>query len=76
VFVQDGMPGDRVRAEAIALAERIAENGPLGVAMTKKLMRERRWGKPDEVEKVFRSADAMEGARAFAERRAPVWTGR
>jgi enoyl-CoA hydratase len=44
--------------------------------MTKKLMRERRWAEPAEVESVFRSADAAEGARAFAERRAPVWTGK
>ena len=69
------VPAEQVRAEALALAGRIAENGPLGVAMTKKLMRERRWGEPDEVVSVFRSADATEGARAFAERRAPVWTG-
>ena len=69
------VPADQVRAEALALAARIAENGPLGVAMTKKLIRERRWGEPDEVMSVFRSADATEGARAFAERRPPVWTG-
>ncbi|ELP69932.1 enoyl-CoA hydratase-related protein [Streptomyces turgidiscabies] len=70
------VPADAVRAEALALAERIAQNGPLGVAMTKKLMRSRRWAKPAEIEAVFRSADATEGARAFAERRAPVWTGK
>jgi enoyl-CoA hydratase len=70
------VPADRVLAEALALAGRIAENGPLGVAMTKKLMRERRWGSADEVDSVFRSADASEGARAFTERRPPVWTGR
>jgi enoyl-CoA hydratase len=70
------VPADRVLPEAIALAERIAANGPLGVAITKKLMRERRWGEPDETAAVFRSADAMEGARAFAERRTPVWTGK
>jgi len=70
------VPADAVRAEALTLAERIAENGPLGVAMTKKLMRERRWAEPAEIESVFRSADATEGARAFAERRTPTWTGR
>jgi enoyl-CoA hydratase len=67
---------DRVLPEAVELAERIAANGPLGVAITKKLMRERRWGDADETAAVFRSADAMEGARAFAERRTPVWTGK
>jgi len=70
------VPADTVRVEALTLAERIAENGPLGVTMTKKLMRERRWAEPAEIESVFRSADATEGARAFAERRAPTWTGR
>jgi enoyl-CoA hydratase/carnithine racemase len=70
------VPVDRVQPEALALAQRIAANGPLGVAVTRKLMREARWGEPAEVEAVFRSADAIEGARAFAERRAPVWTGR
>ncbi|MEV6539387.1 enoyl-CoA hydratase-related protein [Streptomyces sp. NPDC051665] len=70
------VPVGEVRATAVALAGRIAENGPLGVAMTKKLMRERRWAEPEEVESVFRSADAVEGARAFAERRSPVWTGK
>lgn len=69
------VPAGRVLAEALALAGRVAEHGPLGVAMTKKLMRERRWGDPAELETVFRSADAKEGARAFAERRPPVWTG-
>jgi enoyl-CoA hydratase len=75
-LVNRAVPAARVREEALALAGRIAENGPLGVAMTKKLMRERRWAEPAEVDAVFRSADAAEGARAFAERRAPVWTGK
>ncbi|MFB4298757.1 enoyl-CoA hydratase-related protein [Actinomadura sp. NTSP31] len=69
------VPAGRVREEALALAARIAANGPLGVAATKKLMRERRWGDPQEVGRVFGSADAMEGATAFAERRPPVWKG-
>jgi enoyl-CoA hydratase len=75
-LVNRAVPADEVRETALTLAGRIAENGPLGVAMTKKLMRERRWAEPAEVESVFRSADAAEGARAFAERRSPVWTGK
>jgi enoyl-CoA hydratase/carnithine racemase len=67
---------DQVLPEALVLAQQIAGNAPLGVAVTKKLMRERRWGEPAEVEQIFRSADATEGARAFAERRPPEWTGR
>jgi enoyl-CoA hydratase len=70
------VPADRVLAEALALAHQIAGNAPLGVAVTKKLIRERRWGDPAEVETVFHSADAVEGARAFAERRPPVWRGK
>ena len=75
-LVNRAVPADEVREAALTLAGRIAENGPLGVAMTKKLMRERRWAEPDEVTSVFKSADAVEGARAFAERRSPVWTGK
>jgi enoyl-CoA hydratase len=69
------VPAQDVLKQALALARQIAANGPLGVAMTKKLMRERRWGEPAEIEQVFHSTDAIEGARAFAERRPPVWTG-
>ncbi|MFF5302916.1 enoyl-CoA hydratase-related protein [Streptomyces sp. NPDC013161] len=75
-LVNRAVPAGEVRETALTLAGRIAENGPLGVAMTKRLMRERRWAEPEEVESVFRSADAVEGARAFAERRSPVWTGK
>jgi enoyl-CoA hydratase len=70
-------------AEAIGLAERIAANGPLAVMATKQIAlsagdwAERRW---DEAARamgpVFASEDAREGARAFAERRPPVWQGR
>jgi enoyl-CoA hydratase len=70
------VPAEQVLAKALGLAQQIAANAPLAVGVTKKLMRERRWGEPAEVEKVFRSADAAEGARAFAERRAPVWSGK
>jgi enoyl-CoA hydratase len=75
-LVNRAVQADVVRTEALALAEQIAENGPLGVAMTKKLTRERRWAEPTEIESVFRSADATEGAKAFAERRTPLWTGK
>jgi enoyl-CoA hydratase len=74
----------RALAEAIALAERIAANGPLAVTATKQIALggsdsspERRW---DEAARlmgpVFTSEDSREGARAFAERRPPVWQGR
>ena len=70
------VPPGKLLPESLALAQRIAANAPLSVTVTKKLMRERRWGEMAEVEAVFRSADAMEGARAFAERRPPAWTGK
>lgn len=74
-LVSQVVPADQVRQAAIELAERIAVNAPLSVAMTKKLMREARWGTPEEIGSVFGSADAREGAIAFAERRQPKWTG-
>ena len=75
-LVNKVVPADEVRPEALAVAARIAENGPLAIALTKKLMRECRWADPEEAAGVFRSADALEGARAFAERRPPVWSGK
>jgi enoyl-CoA hydratase len=68
---------------AVALAARIAANGPLAVAATKQIAREGgdwpaadRWIRQAEISApVMRSNDAREGASAFAERRAPVWTG-
>jgi enoyl-CoA hydratase len=74
-LVNQVVPAGEVLKAATELAERIAANAPLSVAMTKKLMRERRWGTPEEIGSVFRSADAREGAIAFAERRQPRWTG-
>jgi enoyl-CoA hydratase len=69
---------------ALELARAIAVNGPLAVAMTKRIALEGRdWTFAEGMEKsvsmtreVSGSDDAREGARAFAEKRAPVWTGR
>jgi enoyl-CoA hydratase len=69
---------------ALELAERIAANGPLAVQASKVLTRRalELQGEPgyNEAAKifgpVFASADAKEGATAFAEKRQPVWTGK
>jgi enoyl-CoA hydratase len=68
---------------ALALAGLIAANGPLAVAVTKQIARAQAdwtvaegWQRQEELYKpVFASADAREGAAAFAEKRAPVWRG-
>lgn len=69
--------------EAIALAEKIAANGPLAVAATKRIIVDSRGWSPEtmfaEQSKllalVFSSNDAKEGAIASAEKRPPKWTG-
>ncbi|WP_028925431.1 crotonase/enoyl-CoA hydratase family protein [Pseudonocardia acaciae] len=68
---------------ALELAARITPNGPLAVVASKRIMREsadwsseQMWERQGAIaEPVMRSADAVEGARAFAEKRAPVWRG-
>ncbi|MGY1663715.1 crotonase/enoyl-CoA hydratase family protein [Geodermatophilus sp. SYSU D00705] len=69
---------------ALELAATIAANGPLALAVTKQVARgsadwttEEGWARQAElVAPVFTSADAREGATAFAEKRTPVWQGR
>jgi enoyl-CoA hydratase len=68
---------------ALRLAEAIAANGPLAVAVTKQIARSQAdwtltegWQRQAELYKpVFDSQDAREGAAAFAEKRPPVWCG-
>jgi enoyl-CoA hydratase len=69
---------------ALDLAARIAANAPLAVAASKRVIGEsrlwpqtERFGLQDEiVAGVLESADAHEGALAFAQKRPPVWQGR
>jgi enoyl-CoA hydratase len=75
-------PGHALEA-ALELAERITANGPLAVAATKRVIVESRGWSPEDqwreqlkiIMPVFGSKDAREGAVAFAEKRAPNWTG-
>jgi enoyl-CoA hydratase len=69
---------------AKALARAVAENGPLALIASKKVIRESHtwsdaemWAKQAEiVMPVFASEDAREGAAAFAEKRKPNWQGK
>lgn len=76
-------PGEAL-ATAHSLAETIAMNGPLAVAASKRVIiecaghdeRDAWTHQAGITEPVFASDDAREGARAFAERRQPIWSGR
>jgi len=71
-------------ATAIELANKIARNAPLALMASKQLIREMQGRTEAEywsyqttlVDAVFNSADGKEGAIAFAEKRAPNWTGK
>jgi enoyl-CoA hydratase len=69
--------------EALALARTIAANGPIAVRVSKTVIEQSAdWSDAEAFERqaplvgqVFTSADAQEGALAFAEKRPPVWRG-
>lgn len=66
------------------LAAKITANGPLAVAASKQIIRDSAdWSAAEMFDKqtaiampIFGTADAQEGAAAFAEKRAPNWTGK
>jgi enoyl-CoA hydratase len=68
---------------AMVLAERIAKNAPLAVAASKQLVKATQgvteaefWAIQGPLQgSVFKSNDAKEGPKSFAEKRAPEWTG-
>lgn len=81
------VPLDRLLKTAFELADAINKNAPLAVQVTKRLARgiddgvvvaeENDWARAaQESEALMRTADAKEGLRAFAEKRAPEWTGK
>ncbi len=76
-------PGAALSA-ALDLAEEIVANAPMAVEASKRIILQSRTWADDEmfarqkpiVDPVLNSEDGLEGARAFAEKRAPIWTGR
>jgi len=80
VLVEPGAALDTARY----IAAKIAGNGPLAVRATKAIIAgQANWTDPDAFGRqrqitapVFASADAKEGAQAFAEKRTPRWRGR
>ena len=83
-LVNQVVPAEQLLDAALALAERIAANAPLAVRTSKSVVRQslelteaEAWELNNEqFGMIGRSADAMEGAIAFAEKRAPNWQGK
>ncbi|MBI4987131.1 MAG: enoyl-CoA hydratase/isomerase family protein [Rhodocyclales bacterium] len=75
------VPQGKLMDEALALAEKIALNGPLAVRTAKEIVVRALNNEPGFVleksmgARVFQSEDAKEGPRAFAEKRKPKFTG-
>lgn len=80
-FVNRLTPAGSTLEVALELAATLAANGPLAVEAVKRIVVESQdWSDLEGFDKqreisdpVFKSADAKEGALAFAEKRAPVW---
>jgi crotonobetainyl-CoA hydratase len=81
------VPAAELLTSAFELADRICANAPLAVQASKRIARgiddarvsaeDDDWARSTaEGARLMKSADAMEGMRAFAEKRAPHWQGR
>lgn len=82
-LVNKVVPGERLMAEARALASRIAANPPRSVRLSKRLLREAQNGRLSDILELsaafqalaHETADHKEAVDAFVEKRAPVFTG-
>jgi enoyl-CoA hydratase len=82
-LVNQVVPEGEALVSAAELARRIAQNAPLALAATKRVIAHaadwdsgQAFARQSEIiSPVFGSADAMEGALAFAEKRPPNWRG-
>lgn len=77
-------PADKLRAETEAYARKVASGASAAIGAIKQAvyqglalpLSEALGLERDLIEPLFRTADAQEGLRAFAEKRQPVYTGR
>ena len=83
-FVNKVVPSAELLPEAILMAKKIAANAPLTVTAAKELVYlSSEMGRSAALraayhlfEPVYRSEDALEGPRAFGEKRSPKWQGK
>ena len=87
-LVSEVLPAGALMGRALALAAQLASGPPLVFAAIKEITRETAHlpvqeafdlvtkSKLKTVETLYNSQDQLEGAKAFAEKRDPVWTGR
>ncbi|NNG17823.1 MAG: enoyl-CoA hydratase/isomerase family protein [Gemmatimonadales bacterium] len=78
-LVQRVVPDDRLEQEATALAERIARHSAAALRLTKRALRRTRGSEFETVGSLYiddlmSTEDALEGLRAFPEKRTPVWS--